>query len=209
MKPSEEQWNLWIDGELSPEEVEALKSASAAEGVSLDEDQAFFGQLSEDLQATFPAERTPPFADFFNSHLQKQMRDLDEAEAAEPARASWLPKWLHLSWAAPLAAAALVVFTLTQIGIIGEKTHRGSQIVSAYTPDESIFAVTSFDAEANAMVIRLEGMERLPAEFDLILADADNDRHEGPFVVDADLDINLEEEFVGPQIEFVMHRPAY
>jgi hypothetical protein len=52
-------------------------------------------------------------------------------------------------------------------------------------------------------------MERLPAEFDLILADADNDRHEGPFVVDADLDINLEEEFVGPQIEFVMHRPAY
>ena len=209
MKPSEEQWNRWIDGELSPEEVEALKSASAAEGVSLDEDQAFFGQLSEDLQATFPAERTPPFADFFNSHLQKQMRDLDEAEAAEPARASWLPKWLHLSWAAPLAAAALVVFTLTQIGIIGEKTHRGSQIVSAYTPDESIFAVTRFDAEANAMVIRLEGMERLPAEFDLILADADNDRHEGPFVVDADLDINLEEEFVGPQIEFVMHRPAY
>ncbi|MEN9019558.1 MAG: hypothetical protein ABF370_03510, partial [Verrucomicrobiales bacterium] len=92
MKPSEEQWNRWIDGELSPEEVEALKSASAAEGVSLDEDQAFFGQLSEDLQATFPAERTPPFADFFNSHLQKQMRDLDEAEAAEPARASWLPK---------------------------------------------------------------------------------------------------------------------
>jgi hypothetical protein len=209
MKPSEEQWNRWIDGELSPEEVEALKAASAEEGLSLEEDQAFFSQLSEDLKATFPAEQTPPFADFFNSHLQKQIRDLDEAEAAKPARASWLPKWLQLSWAAPLAAAALVVFTLTQIGIIGEKTHRGSQIVSAYTPDESILAVTSFDDDANAMVIRLKGMDRLPAEFDLILADAD--MADGPFVVDAgdDADSDLDEEFVGPRIEFVLHRPAY
>ena len=70
MKPSEEQWNRWIDGELSPEEVEALKAASAEEGVSLEQDQAFFGQLSQDLKATFPAEQIPPFADFFNSHIQ-------------------------------------------------------------------------------------------------------------------------------------------
>ncbi len=209
MKPSEEQWNRWIDGELSPEEVEALKAASAEEGVSLEQDQAFFGQLSQDLKATFPAEQIPPFADFFNSHIQKQIRDLNEAEASKPERASWLPSWLRLSGVAPLAAAALVVFTLTQIGIFGEKTHRGSQIVSAYTPDESILAVTSFDDDVNAMVIRLEGMERLPAEFDLILADAADGLPEGPFVVEAEIESEPDAEFVGPRIEFVLHQPVY
>ena len=116
---------------------------------------------------------------------------------------------MRLSWAAPLAAAALVVFTLTQIGIFGEKTHRGSQIVSAYTPDESILAVTSFDDDANAMVIRLEGMERLPAEFDLILADAADGLPEGPFVVEAEIESEPDVEFVGPRIEFVLHQPVY
>lgn len=202
MKPSEEQWNRWIDGDLSPEEVDALKAASAEEGLSLEEDQAFFSQLSQDLKATFPAEQTPPFADFFNSHIQKQIRDLDEAETAAPEKSSWLPSWLRLTWAVPLAAAALVVLALTQIG---ERTHRGSQIVSAYTPDDSILAVTSFDDEANAMVVRLEGMERLPAEFDLILADADDHAAEGPFVVEAEPAF----EFVGPRIEFVSHLPVY
>lgn len=209
MKPSEEQWNRWIDGEeLSPEAMEMLKATPPEEGISMDKDQAFFGQLSQDLKATFPAEQTPPFADFFNSHIQKQIRDLKEDKAAEPARSSWLPSWLNLSWAAPLAAAALVIFTLTQIGVIGEKQGRGSQIVSAYTPDDSIKARTSFDDKANAMVVRLDGIDRLPAGFDLILADANENAVDGPFVVDAAVE-EFDDAFVGPRIEFVAHRPVY
>ncbi len=228
MKPSEEQWNRWLDGELSPEEeADALASWEAEDTEAPARDRTFFRRLSSDLREAYPAERTPPFPDFFNSHIQKQIRDLREEEAnrAQRRRRSWLPDWFRLSWAVPLAAAAVVVLALAQIGLIGGRG--GSQITYAYTPDEPVTAVTDFNEEANAMVVRLEGMPPLPEEFDLLLAD-------GPVNIGADeamlaarsaevssgtrevalegespvgaADFEDDFEFVGPRIEFTSHQ---
>ena len=196
MKPSDEQWNLWIDGALSAEEADAVEAA-AREDAEMRGDPAIFSRLSEDLRRTFPAERTPPFPDFFNSHLQKQLRDFQEG-APEGKRPAWWPDWFRLSWAVPLAAAAVVVLALMQIGLFGGRATGGSQIVYAYTPDESITAVTSFNRSANAMIVRLKGMEPLPEGFDLILAGAEEAAV--PFVVEAG-DEEADEAFVfaGPQ----------
>ncbi len=212
MKPSEEQWNRWIDGDLPPEEVEAMEAA-AREMPELAEDQAFFSRLSDDLKQTFPAERTPPFADFFNSHLQKQIRDLEEAPAPVERR-SWWPDWMRLSWVVPLAAAAVLVFALTQIGVIGGHGVSGSQIVYAYTPDESIEAQVDFNEDANATVMRLQGLDPLPTGFDLLLADGSRPEVNRPIVVEADLpdddfDDGAAFVFVGPQTQFTSHRATY
>ena len=194
MKPSEEQWNRWIDGDLSPEEAAAMEAA-ALRDADLGGDPAFFSQLSQDLKQTYPAERTPPFPDF----LAKE-------------RPSWWPDWFRLSWAMPLAAAAAVVLALTQIGLFGGRTSGDSQIVSAYTPDDSVRALIKFDDEAHAMVVRLEGIDKLPVGFDLLLADADDAPigEAGPFVVEAAPQEEAEPfEFVGPRVQFATHRPAY
>lgn len=178
--------------------------AAAEEDASLTADRAFFRQLSADLKETIPAERTPPFADFFNSHLQKRIRDLqEEAESAAKQRPSWWPNWFRLSWAAPLAAATVVVLTLMQIGVIGGRS--GSQIVYAYTPDDSVTARTEFDRETNAMIVRLEGMEPLPDGFDLLLADADD--AEPPFLVESPAPSQETFVFVGPQPQYPSDRP--
>ena len=185
--------------------------ATAQNDVELGGDPAFFSQLAKDLKQTFPDELTPPFPDFFNSHLQKQIRDLNEAPAARE-RPAWWPDWFRLSWAMPLAAAAVVVLALTQIGLFGGRTNRDSQIVSAYTPDDSVRALIKFDDEAHAMVVRLEGMDKLPEGFDLILADTDDApfNDEGPFVVEAQQDADDDVfEFVGPQVQFASHLPTY
>ena len=186
-----------------------MEAAAAQDDGELGGDHAFFSQLSQDLKQTFPAERTPPFPDFFNSHLKKQIRDLEEAPA-EKQRPAWWPDWFRLSWAMPLAAAAIVVVALTQIGLFGGRTNRDSQIVAAYTPDDSVRALIKFYDDAHAMVVRLEGMDKLPDGFDLILADANDPPIgvDGPFVVEA---LHDEEpfEFVGPHVEFASHLPAY
>jgi hypothetical protein len=203
--------------------------AAAEEDPALAADEVFYQRLSGDLKEVFPSEKTPPFPDFFNSHIQKQIRDLSEAAApSRRARPAWWPDWLRLSWAVPLGAAAVVLVTLMQIGLIGGRT--GSQITYAYTPDDSVTAITDFDEGANAMVVRLEGMEPLPEDFDLLLADASlplggrdpmvglaasaperaGNRPEWP-VRDEATDVEAMDsfEFVGPQIQFTSHVPTY
>ncbi len=168
MKASEDQWNRWIDGVLPADEAAAV-AAMVAEDPESQDDQAFFARLSGDMKATIPAERTPPFADFFNSQLQKRLWDLEHPEPLEK-RGGWkLPSWLRLSWAVPLGAAAAIVIGLSQIGLIGDRAvAQGSQIVSTYAPDASVSVETTFNADANAMVIRLTGVTPLPK--DLILS---------------------------------------
>lgn len=213
MKPSEEQWNRWLDGSLSPEEAKAMEAA-VNDDPSLAEDKEFFGQLSTDLKDTFPSEITPPFADFFNSHLQKRIRDLNEEASQSRQRPTWWPDWFRLSWMMPLAGSAIVVFTLMQIGLIGGRS--GSQIVYAYTPDDTVQAHTDYDRETKAMIVRLDGIAPLPDGFDLLLA-ASNEASPEPFVVEAatppfvEPHYEAEEDFVfvGPQIQFISHQPAY
>lgn len=210
MKLNEEEWNRWIDGALSPEDAKAM---ALEENVELSQDQAFFSRLSADLKQTFPAERTPPFADFFNSHLQKQIRDLREAEQNRSrSRPEWLPDWFRLSWFVPLAGATALVLTLMQIGLLGEPS--GSRITYAYTPDESVTALTDFNEDVNAMVLRLQGMAPLPEAFDLVLADAKTPAHAEPEVATSESHGEQERDdeafaFVGPQIHFTSHGLAY
>ena len=193
MKASEEQWNRWIDGDLPADEAEAVAAMMAEDPESQDGDLAFFARLSGDLKATMPANRTPPFADFFNSQLQKRLWDLDYPDPEEK-RSRWqMPSWLQLSWAAPLGAAAAVVIGLSQIGLFSDQAAaQGSQIVSAYTPDDTVQAETTFNADANAMVIRLKGIEPLPENF-VLTPNKSNDEESFTGDVDSNGLVTLEE----------------
>ena len=142
MKPSEDQWNRWIDGELSDEDLAAME-ASAKQDAEMEGEPAFFSRLNEDLRRAIPAEQDPPFADFFNSQLHKRIRDLDAPPETPEGEPSW-KDWLRLSWMLPLAGAAALVVALAQIGMFGSHVSH-SQIVYAYTPDEAVHAETSFD----------------------------------------------------------------
>ncbi|MEM7385195.1 MAG: hypothetical protein AAF514_09650 [Verrucomicrobiota bacterium] len=162
MKPSEEQWNRLVDGELKPAEKSELEAAFSPEER---EEARLAGLIQQDLKSLFPTEAEPPSPDFFNHRVQ---RAIDEASLPTASRApatsgsSWLLEWLHPGRLLPLAGALVLGACLVKFGVIGDGREAGSQVLFAYTPDESVVASSDyFGGEVNATVIRLEGVEPL------------------------------------------------
>lgn len=165
MKPTEDQWTRWIDGDLSePEETEML--AMVRDDAALQKDRDFFRHLSRDLRRSFPKEQAPPFPDFFNSQIQKRLRE-EVATESRAARVFQWPAWF--SWAFPLGAAAAIALTASQLGFFGGS--RRSEITSTYTPDDGVLAETTYYPEAQATVVRMTGIEPLPDGFRLTVND--------------------------------------
>lgn len=170
MKPSEEHWNRWIDGDFSsPEEQQAIEDEMGAST-----DREFFSLLSKDLKATFPIERQPPAPDFFNHQIQKRLRELESPVSPISKASLWaiMGSWFRSGWMVPATAAVVLVGTFLFNSDVFDSAIEGSQIVHTYTPDESLKVETSYHSSANVMVVRLSGMDVLPDNFDLKLTRA-------------------------------------
>ncbi len=204
MKLTEDQWNRWIDGQANDADLQ-----DAQNDPEIADDHAFFSRLSSDLKASVPSEKEPPFADFFNSQLQKRLRDLDEDAAVAKSAPRWqVPAWLRLSWALPLAAAAVLILSLAQIGMFGKRAPQGSQIIYAYTPDESVKAEAKYNLEADAMVIRLDGVDDLPESFDLMLVGRERKSDPDTMLANHGSE-ETEPQDPTPEIQFTTSSPVY
>lgn len=159
MKTNEEQWNRWIDGSPSEDSLQ--------ENPELAQEYAFHRRLKGDLRAVLPAEQSPPYPDFFNSQIQKRLRDLESAKRQPDS--AWWRRWFNLRLFVPVAATALLTLAAVNFGWFGSRS-AGSQIVRSYVPTVGVSAEVSYHADANATVLKLEGIPDLPADFDLRLA---------------------------------------
>jgi anti-sigma factor RsiW len=162
--PDDQLLGRWLDGELTPEEHARFESMMAADPALREEAQSM-KKIGEAIRSHVTLEREVPHADFFNSQIQECIAAEHQAEqrakTGTRAAATWLD-WLRAPWAYAAAAAVLAVgfFLLQQPKAAGART----QILSLYAPSSTVKATASYNADAEATVLMIDGLEAIPAD---------------------------------------------
>ena len=171
MNRNDELITQWIDGELDGDAEAEFNSLFAADREFAERAKAQAASIGEALRGGLPAELEPPYPEFFNSQIQKHIRDKENAggqhaESAEPSFS--VLSWLKSPFT--IAAAAAAVFVL-MINRGGEPAGQGAglpTVVGTYAPDPLVQVVRAeYDEEAEATVIMLTGLARIPDEVEV------------------------------------------
>ena len=170
----EELLTRWMDDGLSDEELRELEPV-LAEHPELKEERAEYARLREDLQAAIPAEVEPPFPDFFNSRLERLVREEGRGERKTDSRrgeGSFNRLWLW--WMAPAATAAVVVAFLLGMKSVQPIT-QGAVVDAAagsevYSPLASVSTEVILDRESDSTLLVVEGLAPL-ADTDLAIGE--------------------------------------
>jgi len=163
MTDKEELVTRWIDGELSPEQELEFKQLEESDPDFCASFKAASEDVREVLRSEFNSEKDVPHGDFFNSQIEKRIRQSYVKESQATSVLSAATAWIKspFTWA---AASAFCVMLFLSNGKLDQGT--GSTVVSTYSPDPSVSIVAGFNEEAGATVIKLEGLERIPDDTD-------------------------------------------
>lgn len=185
----EELLTRWMDDALSGEELRELKPV-LDEQPELHEERQEYAQLREDLRASLPSEVEPPYPDFFNSHLERLVREAsrsaNEGEGAGRSRQSggaFNRIWLW--WMAPAATAAVVAAFL--LGMNSAQPENPGGVVDsaagseAYSPLANVSTQVFLDKASDSTLIVVEGLDPL-TDTDLAIGGGFIDGEHGFFV---------------------------
>jgi hypothetical protein len=170
-KPDETTLARWLDDELHGDELAACEALILGDGELL----ARRRELREwraTLAAAIPAAIEPPYPEFFNSRIEKAIRELSPGTSRLRRGAGFWRAW----WMPATAVAGMVLAFW-----VGTKTGGAPQVVMApspapvpllvqmpavYTPERGVDAEWFSSAEASATVIVLEGVDAIPDTMD-------------------------------------------
>lgn len=176
--PDETTLALWLDDELTGEELAAVESWAKdhPEQLAAREDTRKWRAM---MASAFPASEEPAYPDFFNSRILQAIREgegREESPAAEPVPGPVIvPFWKN--WFMPLAACAGMAMAFW----IGSKTAAPTTVVEydvtnapkavpveqlVYTPDKGVNAELIASSPAAATVIVLSGVAAIPDSTD-------------------------------------------
>jgi len=179
----EELLTRWMDDGLSDEELRELEPV-LTEHPELHEERADYARLREELRTAVPSEIEPPFPDFFNSHLERLVREegrgVDKTRQSEGAfNRLWI--W----WMAPAAAAAVVMAFLLGMKSAQPANHGGMVDAAAgsevYSPLAEVSTEVILDRESDSTLLVVEGLAPL-ADTDLVVGEGLLDGEHGYFV---------------------------
>jgi len=166
--PDETKLGLWLEDELTGEELAAFEKwvADNPEWLMAREDARNWRAM---MAAAIPREEEPPYPDFFNHRLQKSIHDL---QPAPPPVAR--PRFSLRGWLTPLAACAGIVlaFWLGGKRVTGPMTDvtgasPGIMVEPAlYTPEDGVAAEWISSPATSATVIVLSGVDAIPDSTD-------------------------------------------
>ena len=175
--PDEAMLTLWIDGELSGDELAQVELwAQDHPGLLAERDAV--RAMQSNIQANMPASVEPPYADFFNQRILQAIEN-EKAESAGRVRSTgsqWLGNKLNKWLALPAAAAAMVMcfYMGTQVSHMPDSVAPVA-VVSAvsvepaiYMPDGDVRANIFSSDDNGATVIVLEGLEDIPDDFEIV-----------------------------------------
>ena len=161
----EELLTRWMDDALSEEELRELEPV-LAEHPELHAERTDYLRLREELRGVIPAESEPPYPDFFNSHLERQIRESGRSEEVVASRRrSGAFDRMKLWWMAPAATAAVVMAFL--LGMKSAQPNFGETMISAapgsevYSPLASVSTEVILDKESEATLLVVEGLDPL------------------------------------------------
>ncbi len=165
MKPSEERYTAWVDGQLPAQEAAELERELGSALPEAEADRAAAAALGRLLRAQTPVPPMPN-ADFFRHQLLETIRR--EEAAAAPAEAasapSGIPFW-RLLWATAACVAIGGLLSLSLNTGAGGSSH--ARVLNARPGGPGISAVAIHSAKADATVIWLDGLDymaSLPSE---------------------------------------------
>lgn len=169
MKPFEENFTAWIDGELAGAELAAF-DAELAKVQDAEAEKAGAHQLGDLLRLHGNAPELKN-ADFFN-HQLLQAIELEQRRETAPVRTavSWwtLPR---IAWVG--AASLLVALALGQMliprGPIENPTGGDyvAQVIESSTDDPAISATSFHSKKENVTVLWLDGLDYVPENYKL------------------------------------------
>ncbi|MEM9480699.1 MAG: hypothetical protein AAGA58_13680 [Verrucomicrobiota bacterium] len=167
---------LWIDDQLSDAERAEWDAAVASDPSMLEEAKAAKNTMSM-LKSEIPATQEPPYADFFNSQIQKRIREENSANLQNnPGTAATFSLDGILNWLRSpltLASAAAVAIALFVNGFgpgdadapVLASNH--TVVETVFTPDSAINVTSKFDEYADAHVILLDGIDAIPEDVEI------------------------------------------
>ena len=169
MKPFEERYTAWIDGELTGADLADFEAELSSRG-ELPGEKASLRQLGDLLRGHAAA---PPLTncDFFNHQLLQRI-EREEAVAAapdpEPRRAFRFPL-LRIAWAGAfsfLIAAALFHFTVPAGPQVNPTASTYmAQVLDAHSDDPAISASAFHSKKDDVTVLWLGGLDYIPADY--------------------------------------------
>lgn len=158
----EELLTRWLDDALTSDEQLELESLLESHP-ELRNDREEQLKIREQLRSVIPSEVEPPYPDFFNTHLERLVKDTmrePKVEKSKPGLRLWT--W----WMAPVAAAVVVAAF-----IAGMKSNPMSgSVTEVYSPLSNVSATVMEDEELEATLIVVDGLDELHLD-DLKLAE--------------------------------------
>ncbi|HUF62628.1 MAG TPA: hypothetical protein VMN36_11185 [Verrucomicrobiales bacterium] len=167
MDNPEAQWNRWIDDAPKSEaEAAAFLRNQASDPASLEEKQRF-QRLAGDLREAVLLGEQPPYPGFFNEQIRRriQRETLDAPALQAPSKAGWR-QWLGWRQLVPMAACLVLLLAALQTILLPPPHTTATEVVHTYSPQPSLSIRSGYSPEANATVLRIEGAESLPEDFD-------------------------------------------
>ncbi|HWL54818.1 MAG TPA: hypothetical protein VNQ90_20415 [Chthoniobacteraceae bacterium] len=176
MKPFEETYTAWLDGELSPEEARAFEAGlDPRQRAEAEAERAATRALGDLLRHHLP---TPPLPnpDFFNHSLLERIAAEERAAAPAPARSG--SPFLRLFWAT-LSGAAVAAITLAAVVVTTGAPRMTTDFYAVTPPGEgdyyaeilesepgqpTISAYAFHSSSEQLTVLWLDGLDYLPAE---------------------------------------------
>jgi len=181
----EELLTRWMDDGLSDEELRELEPV-LTEHPELHEERADYARLREELRTAVSSEIEPPFPDFFNSHLERLVREEGRGvDKTDSRRREGAFNRLWIWWMAPAAAAAVVMAFLLGMKS-AQPVNQGGMVDAAagsgvYSPFAEVSTEVILDRESDSTLLVVEGLAPL-ADTDLVVGEGFLDGEHGYFV---------------------------
>ena len=167
--PDEEMLALWVEDELTGESAAAVNAWASAQPEWL----ARRGEAREIkalLRGNLPAVEEPPYADFFNSRISREIaRESVAAVAAAPAKKSAGSFWRFFLPATAVAGMAFCFWAGTRMvpAELPSLVNDPAPMPVLYTPEQGVTAAYFNSSPAHAEVIVLNGVAAIPDSFEV------------------------------------------
>ena len=186
--PDETKLARWLDDELQGADLAAFEAAArpTPEMLAAREDVRRWRSM---MAAAIPLAEEPPYADFFNTRIERAIRRPAVAteQAAVPAQPWWVLFRRHVLM--PVAACCGMAFTFW----LGMRTnHQAATLVVTppphpvatepfvYTPQSGVEAERFASSPASATVIVLSGVDAIPDDTDFSKSTSFNNPQPAP-----------------------------
>ena len=162
--PDETTLNLWLDDELTGDELAAVNAWAATQPEQL-EAREENRRYKAALRAAIPASVEPPSPEFFNARIARMIETAAASPSAAREKTVDVPFWLNpRSWFMPMAAAAGMLFAFW-IGSNTGSPQAPAQQAGApdvYVPEFGVNAEWVSAGDELGGVIVLTGVNAIP-----------------------------------------------